>query len=110
MAGCVEVPGGVPVLRLVTAPDVAADQADTQVHPRIAHLEALLAALGAGCNLLDLLQMCAVGGQRPPFSEQPFECIAAYAHALCFSSPNKTKRVKENMNVCSIPALAPRPR
>jgi len=42
-----EVLRGVPVLRIVTAADVTARSAQAQMHPRIAHLQAFLAALCA---------------------------------------------------------------
>jgi hypothetical protein len=43
--------GGVLVLGRIAAADVTADEALSQVDPRIAHLQALLAAFAAGLNL-----------------------------------------------------------
>jgi hypothetical protein len=54
----VEVLRGVFISRLVAAADVAAGEALAQVHPGVAHLEALLAALGARGKVLDLTQVC----------------------------------------------------
>jgi hypothetical protein len=51
----VEVPGGVPVLGTVATADVAADEALPEVHPRVAHLQALLAPVCAGFDVLDLV-------------------------------------------------------
>ena len=57
--GAVEVLGGMFVFRGVAATDMAALQAQPQVHPGVTHLQALLAALGVRCDLLDLVQMLA---------------------------------------------------
>ena len=48
MAGRVEMPGRMPVLRAVAAADVAAGEAQAQVHPRVARLQAFRAALACG--------------------------------------------------------------
>jgi len=47
----------VPVLRIVAAPDVPANQTFAQVHPAIAHLEALLAAIARRANVANLLKV-----------------------------------------------------
>jgi hypothetical protein len=52
-----EVPGGVPVLRGITAADVAADFAKAQMNPRIAHLQALLTPIGLRGWVLYLVQV-----------------------------------------------------
>jgi hypothetical protein len=54
MLAGVEVPGGVPVLGIVTATYVTADQAQAQMDPRIPDLQAVLAAPGAGRDVPDL--------------------------------------------------------
>ena len=48
---------GVLVFRAVTAADVAAGEAQAQVNPVIAHLQALLAALAAGVDIVNFLEM-----------------------------------------------------
>jgi hypothetical protein len=60
MAGCLEMRVGMTIRRFVAAADVTADQADAQMDPRIAILEAFLAALRAGPHAPDLVQMCAL--------------------------------------------------
>src|SRR5918998_803830 len=56
----VEVLGSVLVLGRFATSHVAADEALAQVHPAFAHLEALLAALGARGHILDLVQVRAL--------------------------------------------------
>src|SRR5829696_590658 len=58
--GGVEVPGRVLVWRLVAASYVPADEALAQVDPGVAHLQALLAALGARGDVPDLIQVRAL--------------------------------------------------
>jgi hypothetical protein len=55
----VEVLGGVFVFRRVAATDMAALQAQPQVHPAVTHLQTLFAALGVRRDLLDLVEMLA---------------------------------------------------
>ena len=57
MIGRVEMLGGMRILRIVTATDMSTDKTDTQVHPGITHFQALLAAIGARCNLSYLVKM-----------------------------------------------------
>src|SRR5262245_23564856 len=57
MFGAVEMLGGVLVLGLVTAADMAAGAADAQVKPGIALLQAFLAAQRAGRHVLDAAEM-----------------------------------------------------
>ena len=45
--------------RRVAATDMAALQAQPQVHPTVTHLQALFAALGVRSDLLDLIEMLA---------------------------------------------------
>ncbi len=46
------------VFRGVAAAHVAADQAHAQVNPSVAHLQALLAAVGVRGNVANLIQVC----------------------------------------------------
>ena len=55
----VEVLGGVFVFRRVAATDMAALQAQPQVHPAVTHLQTLFAALCVWRDLLDLVEMLA---------------------------------------------------
>jgi hypothetical protein len=57
MSAVVEVPGGVLVLGIITATYVTADQAQAQMNPGIPDLQAVLAALGAGRDVLNLSRM-----------------------------------------------------
>jgi hypothetical protein len=52
--------GGVFVFRIIAAADVPADQAQPQMDPGIAHLEAFFAALAAGMNVSNFAEMFAV--------------------------------------------------
>jgi hypothetical protein len=52
-----EVLGGVLVFRGIAAADVAADFAEAQMNPRIAHLQALFAAIGVRGAVLNLVQV-----------------------------------------------------
>lgn len=56
--------GGVLVLRAVAAADVAADQAKSQMDPRIADLQAILAAVRAGLHFANFVHVLA-GGHKP---------------------------------------------
>jgi len=53
----VEMLGGVFVLRGVAAANVTATQAQTQMHPTVAHFEAFFASLGLGFNFLNLIEV-----------------------------------------------------
>lgn len=48
---------GVAVFRRIAAANVAADQAQAKVHPRVTHQEALLAAFAAGRDFLNFLNV-----------------------------------------------------
>jgi hypothetical protein len=61
MLGGVEMLGGVPVLRVIATTDVPAGSTQAQVHPRVAHLQAFLAAVGVGMIRLDLVEVSAAG-------------------------------------------------
>jgi hypothetical protein len=79
----VEVLGGVFVFRRVAATDMAALQAQPQVHPAVTHLQTLFAALCVWRDLLDLVEMLA-GLHGYPLQEhgpgkrnrEPYENIA----------------------------------
>jgi hypothetical protein len=45
------------VLRVVATTHVAADLADAQMHPAVAELQTFFASLGAGRNVIDLVQV-----------------------------------------------------
>lgn len=62
----VEVLGGVFVFRRVAATDMAALQAQPQVHPAVTRLQTLFAALGVRSDLLDLVEMLAGLHGYPP--------------------------------------------
>jgi hypothetical protein len=55
-----KMPGGVLVLRLVAAADMAADQAHAQMHPAVSALEAFLATVGIALAVCDPLKVHAV--------------------------------------------------
>jgi hypothetical protein len=55
--GFFEVLGGVPVLGGIAAADVAANLAEAQMDPRIAHLQALFASIGVRGWALYLVQV-----------------------------------------------------
>ena len=57
MLGRVKVLGRVFVLGLITAADMPANEADAQVHPTVAGLQAVLAALRAGGDIPDLIEV-----------------------------------------------------
>jgi hypothetical protein len=52
--GAVEVFGGVLVFGGVAAADVAALHAEAEMHPGVAHFQALFAAFGVRCNLVNV--------------------------------------------------------
>jgi hypothetical protein len=51
VVGRMEMPGGVLILRIVTAADMPAFETEAQVYPRIPDSQTILTAIGAGCNL-----------------------------------------------------------
>src|SRR6266542_5990011 len=59
MLGVVEVLGGVRVLGVVATADVTALHAQPEVHPRVAHLQALLAAVGLAVDAMNMIEMTA---------------------------------------------------
>src|SRR6266851_1885762 len=57
MSGLVEMRGGVFVRGAVAAADMTTLHAEPKVHPRAAHAQAVLASVGAGRDLTDLVEM-----------------------------------------------------
>ena len=55
---------GVFVFRGVAAADVAAAQTQAQVHPTVAHLQTLFAALGLRLDGLDLIEVRTIFGHN----------------------------------------------
>src|SRR5918995_460746 len=64
----VEMLAGVSVPGAVATANMAADEAFPEVHPRVTHLEALLAPFGAGFHVVDLVQ---VRTPSPQYSHEP---------------------------------------
>ena len=62
MAGRTEMRVGVPVRRVIATPDMTTGQAQPQVHPVRADPEAILATLGAGCDIADFFQVWVAHG------------------------------------------------
>src|SRR5690348_2731128 len=60
VTGRVEVFGGMPVLRVIAAADVAADQTFAQMDPAVAHLQALLAAVATRGHVANFVQVRAI--------------------------------------------------
>jgi hypothetical protein len=58
MVGRVEMPGGVLILRIVTAPDMSTRETEAQVDPGIPNFQTVLTTIGARCDVLYLIQMC----------------------------------------------------
>jgi hypothetical protein len=48
--GCVEMPGGMLILRIVTTADMPTFETEAQVYPRIPDSQTILTAIRAGCN------------------------------------------------------------
>jgi hypothetical protein len=51
VVGRMEMPGGVLILRIVTAANMPAFKTEAQVYPRIPDSQTILTAICAGCNL-----------------------------------------------------------
>src|SRR2546427_4562936 len=51
VVGGVEMPGGVLILRIVTATDMSTGETEAQVHPGITRFQTILTAIGTGCHL-----------------------------------------------------------
>ncbi len=58
MISGVKMMGGMLVLRGIAAPNMPADQAETQTHPAIACLEAIFTAVRTWGDLMYLIEMC----------------------------------------------------
>ena len=50
VVGRVEMPGGVLILRRITATDMTTFETETQMYPRIPYSQTILTAIRAGCN------------------------------------------------------------
>jgi hypothetical protein len=57
MVGRVEMPGGVLVLRIITAPDMSTGETEAQVDPGISNFQTVLTTIGARCDVLYLIKM-----------------------------------------------------
>ena len=57
MIGRVEMPGGVLILRIVTAPDMSTGETEAQVHPGITDFQAVLAPIGARRDVTYLVEV-----------------------------------------------------
>jgi hypothetical protein len=78
--GLVEMPGGMLILRIVTAAHMPAFQANTQMDPGVTHFQAFLTPSGAGCDLSYLVKMMTLFCH---ISLSPFKYFYA-----CFCSTN----------------------
>ena len=58
MVGGVKVLRGLPVLRLVAAANMPALETETQVYPRIACFQTILATIRAGRDVVYMVKMC----------------------------------------------------
>jgi hypothetical protein len=68
MIGGVEMPGGVLVLRIVTAADVPTGETEAQVHPAISNFQTVLTSIGAWRDLAYLVEVATVVCHRFQFS------------------------------------------
>ena len=57
VVGGVEMPGGVLILRIVTAPDMSTGETEAQVYPGISNFQTVLTSIGARCDVLYLIKM-----------------------------------------------------
>jgi hypothetical protein len=57
VTGCMEMLGGMLILRIVTTAHMPAFQANTQMHPGVANFQAILTASGTRCDLPYLVKM-----------------------------------------------------
>jgi hypothetical protein len=92
MIGRVEMPGGMLILRIVTAPDMSTDETDTQMHPGVTHFQTLLTAIGARGDLSYLVEVAALFCHRSLF---PFKHLYA-----CLYSTNLP-----SMKICPLHSL-----
>src|SRR5215475_11172972 len=82
--------GGVLVLRRVTASHVPALHAQPQMHPGVAHLQALLAALRMRRYLVNVARVCATAHSilLPSHSSSAFRCSGLSAGSGATSRGN----------------------
>jgi len=57
MVGRVEMPGGVLILRIVTAAHMSTRETEAQVYPAISYFQTVLTSLGARCDVVYLIKM-----------------------------------------------------
>ena len=57
MVGGVEMPGGVLILRIVAATDMATGKTEAQVHPGITHFQTVLTSIGARRDITYLVEV-----------------------------------------------------
>ena len=57
MVGRVEMPGGVLILRIVTAAHMSTGETEVQVDPGISNFQTVLTSIGARCDVLYLIKM-----------------------------------------------------
>ena len=57
MVGGVEMPGGVRILRIVTATNMATGKTEAQVHPAITRFQTVLTSIGARRDLTYLVEV-----------------------------------------------------
>jgi hypothetical protein len=60
VVGGVEMPGGVRILRIVTATDMSTGETEAQVHPGITRFQAFLASIGARRDVMYLVEVATV--------------------------------------------------
>jgi hypothetical protein len=64
-----EVLRGMPILRAVAAPDMAAGLAHSQVHPRVSRLQTFLATIAARFDIQDLVEVLALFRHGSPMGQ-----------------------------------------
>ncbi len=57
MVGRVEMPGGMLILRIVTAAHMSTGETEAQVHPSISNFQTVFTPIGARCDVLYLIKM-----------------------------------------------------
>ena len=63
MIGGVKVLRGMPVLRIVTAADMSALEAETQVYPRVTCFQTILTTIRTGRDQVYMIKMCTLISQ-----------------------------------------------
>ena len=89
VVGRVEMLGGMLILRIVAAADMTTDETETQMHPGITYFQAILAAIGARCDLSYLVKMTTLFCHRFLFPFSFSSARAPFKHFYsCFCSTN----------------------